>query len=70
MSSMRSNQLSYASVTDNIIAHHESFVKGFLKSFLRNFEIFLMPKSGLDKPKIDDRSALGKRAQRKTLFPA
>ncbi len=40
MSSMRSNQLSYASVTDDIIAHHKSFVKRFLKSFLKNFEIF------------------------------
>ena len=37
MSSMRSNQLSYASATDGIISHAEGFVKGFLKSFLRNF---------------------------------
>ena len=37
MSSMRSNQLSYASATDDIIPHAEGFVKGFLKSFLRFF---------------------------------
>ena len=37
MSSMRSNQLSYASATDDIIPYAEGFVKGFLKSF---FEIF------------------------------
>ena len=37
MSSMRSNQLSYASATDGIIPHAEGFVKGFLKSFLRFF---------------------------------
>ena len=37
MSSMRSNQLSYASATDGIIPHAEGFVKGFLKSFLKKF---------------------------------
>ena len=37
MSSMRSNQLSYASATDDIIPYAEGFVKGFLKSFLRFF---------------------------------
>ena len=34
MSSMRSNQLSYASATGDIIPYAEGFVKGFLKSFL------------------------------------
>ena len=38
MSSMRSNQLSYASATDGIIPHAEGFVKGFLKSFLEIFK--------------------------------
>ena len=38
MSSMRSNQLSYASATDGIIPYAEGFVKGFLKSFLRIFD--------------------------------
>ena len=37
MSSMRSNQLSYASATDGIIPYAEGFVKGFLKSFLGIF---------------------------------
>ena len=37
MSSMRSNQLSYASATDDIIPYAEGFVKGFLKSFLGFF---------------------------------
>ncbi len=37
MSSMRSNQLSYASATDGIIPYAEGFVKGFLKSFFENF---------------------------------
>ena len=37
MSSMRSNQLSYASATHDIIAYAEGFVKGVLKSFLRFF---------------------------------
>ena len=44
MSSMRSNQLSYASATDGIIAYAEGFVKGFLKSFL----IFLPPSKKWD----------------------
>ena len=37
MSSMRSNQLSYASATDDIIAHWFEFVNRFLKSFLKKF---------------------------------
>ena len=39
MSSMRSNQLSYASATHDIIAYAEGFVKGFLKIFY-DFLIF------------------------------
>ena len=35
MSSMRSNQLSYASATDDIIAHLFSFVNRFSESFLK-----------------------------------
>ena len=41
MSSMRSNQLSYASATDGIIPYAEGFVKGFLKSFFENFWFFV-----------------------------
>ena len=37
MSSMRSNQLSYASATDDIIPYAEGFVKGFLKIFKNIF---------------------------------
>ncbi len=33
MSSMRSNQLSYASVTNDIIPYRGGFVKGFRESF-------------------------------------
>ena len=44
MSSMRSNQLSYASATDDIIPYAEGFVKGFLKSFFEKF--FLFEKTG------------------------
>ena len=40
MSSMRSNQLSYASATDGIIPYAEGFVKGFLKSFLEFYFFF------------------------------
>ena len=40
MSSMRSNQLSYASATDGIIPYAEGFVKGFLKSFFEKFFLF------------------------------
>ncbi len=40
MSSMRSNQLSYASVTDDIIAHQFGFVNRFLKSFFEKFNFF------------------------------
>ncbi len=39
MSSMRSNQLSYASATDGIIPYAEGFVKGFLKNFLSFFAL-------------------------------
>ncbi len=37
MSSMRSNQLSYASVTNDIIPHPVSFVKRFSESFSEKF---------------------------------
>ena len=40
MSSMRSNQLSYASATQDIIAYAEAFVKGFWESFLIFFRFF------------------------------
>ena len=40
MSSMRSNQLSYASATDGIIPYAAGFVKGFLKSFLLFEKVF------------------------------
>ena len=43
MSSMRSNQLSYASATDGIIPYAEAFVKGFLKSFLEILLLFSIP---------------------------
>ncbi len=50
MSSMRSNQLSYASATDGIIPYAEEFVKGFLKSFL----IFLVSEgSGIHVDSLD-----------------
>ena len=39
MSSMRSNQLSYASATDDIIAHTFGIVNRFLKSFLKKFAV-------------------------------
>ena len=37
---MRSNQLSYASATQDIIAYAEAFVKGFGESFLIFFRFF------------------------------
>ena len=53
MSSMRSNQLSYASATDEIIPYAEGFVKGFLKIFKNIFcavkTISGFFKSGIDK---------------------
>ena len=47
MSSMRSNQLSYASATDDIIAHLFPFVNRFSKSFLKKFRGILKIQSVL-----------------------
>ncbi len=46
MSSMRSNQLSYASVTDDIIAYYISLVKSFLKVFYLFYGFFVHLKEG------------------------
>ena len=52
MSSMRSNQLSYASATHDIIAYAEAFVKGFLKSFFEKLKFFCCQKQAHPKMRL------------------